>query len=252
MAQAITVSEQHDYDRGAALTRQEYQANFDSYRADLLTGRHALIGNLAIAAVLLVGAFGLYEVLGYAVGRATRAAVERRRSDSESSSSGFARDLAWLLGVPLVLIGGVVLWWGPWRPPYAPPQGEDVFTIAAGTWDWVGSDSFCVSNRETIAFSPDHRTMTLQTVKPWTDSAGQQHRVARYDLIDHGRGFVRGKIRGEARRTDAGEPVVWDLVLTSHETFEWHRTDWVRGTRTKPLRRCPPTADQVIDQADQD
>jgi hypothetical protein len=68
-----------------------------------------------------------------------------------------------------------------------------------------------------------------------------EHRVAEYDIQEVSRRHVRGRIRGETRRTDAGEPVVWDLVLTSRDEYRWHRTDWPPGSDTKSVRRCPAT-----------
>ncbi len=45
-------------------------------------------------------------------------------------------------------------------------------------------------------------------------------------------------IVGETRLTDAGEPVVWDLVLKSEDSFCWDRTDWEQGGCTKNNARC--------------
>jgi hypothetical protein len=50
---------------------------------------------------------------------------------------------------------------------------------------------------------------------------------------------LRMVIEGETRKTAAGEPVVWDLVLLSNDQFCWHRTDWSPGACTKAIVRCP-------------
>jgi hypothetical protein len=154
----------------------------------------------------------------------------------------FLRDLALLLGLPLVAIVGLVVWWAPWKPAYEAPEGSEVFAVAAGTWDWTTSpaDSVCVARRHSIAFTPDRRVMTITQSEPWTDDDGAERQVAVYDLSESSRAHVRGLIRGEARLTDAGEPVAWDLELTSADSYRWRRTDLPRLLgRTAEIRRCP-------------
>lgn len=50
---------------------------------------------------------------------------------------------------------------------------------------------------------------------------------------------IRGFITDETRKTPDGRLVVWDLVLTSRNSYAWHRTDWAPGSYTAELRRCP-------------
>jgi hypothetical protein len=88
--------------------------------------------------------------------------------------------------------------------------------------------------------------MALTMRKTWTDDDGEAHRTAIYDLSNPTLSSVRGAIRGEERLTETGEPVVWDLVLTSPESFAWHRADWPAGSLTGTLRRCPPGTDSLI------
>ena len=161
-----------------------------------------------------------------------------------SDNQVMLRDLSVLLVGPLVLMLALLAWWRPWVT-YEVPAGTDIFGVAAGTWDWAGADSFCVRDPHTIAFSSDQRVLVLTHKLPWTDSSGVEHRVAEYDIQQSSRRHVRGRIRGETRRTEAGEPVVWDLVLTSRDEYRWHRTDWPKGGYTKPVRRC--TVTQAMD-----
>lgn len=147
------------------------------------------------------------------------------------------RDLSLLLGVPLALSVALLIWLQPWVK-YEIPADTDIYAVVAGTWDWAGADSVCVRDAHTISFSPDQRIMVLTHTLPWTDSEGVEHRVAEYDIQEVSRRHVRGLIRGETRRTDAGEPVVWDLVLRSPDEYRWHRSDWPEGSYTKPVRRC--------------
>jgi hypothetical protein len=158
-----------------------------------------------------------------------------------SNRRTFLRDMAFLL----VLAAAAVLslfWWAPWAPEYEVPPDTDIFTVAAGTWGWTTApaDSFCVARWHTVAFSPDRTVMTITANEPWTDSVGTVHQLAVYDLSEHSRHHVRGQIRGETRLTSAGEPVVWDLVLTSPDSYHWHRADWPFFSYTASVGRCPP------------
>ena len=158
-----------------------------------------------------------------------------------SEQPRFLRDLALLLGIPGLLFILLVVWWRPWdriAEPYAAPDG-DVFAAAAGIWDWEGAEEFCRKDPHTIAFSEDRALMTLVSREPWTDSSGTVHQATEYEVLEHSAGRVRGRIRGEDRRTADGEPVIWDLVLVDANTYRWHRTDWPLGGFTKPVHRCP-------------
>ena len=42
----------------------------------------------------------------------------------------------------------------------------------------------------------------------------------------------------ETRRTSSGEPVVWDLVITAPDVYQWHRTDWPENGLTRAIIRC--------------
>jgi hypothetical protein len=158
-----------------------------------------------------------------------------------SEGALFLRDLALLLGVPLVLLVALLSWWKPWLPTvYLAASPDDAVRVASGTWDWVGRVNWCRDDPETITFSADHRQMIIADRKGWkNDSTGQIEHVAVYDIQDITRSRIRGLIRGESRKTDAGQPVVWDLMLRTENSFAWHRTDWAESNRTKSLRRCP-------------
>ncbi|HET7553399.1 MAG TPA: hypothetical protein VFK04_19045 [Gemmatimonadaceae bacterium] len=152
----------------------------------------------------------------------------------------FVHDTAILVAL-VAVIGGLVAWWAPWKPDYEVPADTDIFTVASGTWAWstAPADSFCVTRRHTVAFSPDRSIMTITQGEPWTDSAGVVHQVAVYDIMEHSRHHVRGQIRGESRLTANGTPVVWDLVLSSADSYHWHRADWPSFSYTASIQRCP-------------
>jgi len=150
------------------------------------------------------------------------------------------RDLVFLLALPAGLLVGVLSLWRPWEvSTYVPQAPQTVYSVAAGLWDWADADSFCVKNPHRIWFAPRQDSMYIYYARPWTDSAGTVDSGAVYELQGHSGSHLRGFIVDETRRTPAGELVVWDLVLTSPNSYAWHRSDWVAGSYTKPIRRCP-------------
>lgn len=175
-------------------------------------------------------------------------------SRAASAQRGIVRDLGLLIGVPLafavLVIVGMTLWWQPWTS-YVVPAGTDASDIVAGTWDWTTApaDSFCIANRHTIRFSDDRRVMSIAQLHAWTEDDGSTRRVSIYDLREGSRGHLRGRIRGESRLTPMGEPVVWDLRLTSSDSYQWERTDWPAFAATAEIHRCPPGTPEAPDEA---
>jgi hypothetical protein len=108
------------------------------------------------------------------------------------------------------------------------PEDADVFEIAAGTWGWVDGPNTCKANPHTISFASDRQSMTYE------DGSGTYV----YDIVEHEMGRIRGAIRGEDRMTDAGVPVVWDLLLRGPNMYVWHRTDWPALMTEGPVVRC--------------
>jgi len=119
--------------------------------------------------------------------------------------------------------------------PYQVPDGETVFSVAEGLWDWAGQPGSCTDNPHTISFTEDRSEMLLTYTRP--DSTTSQ-REYRYEIRDVGPSSIRGFIHGETRRTDDGQLVVWDLVLTGHDEYRWHRTDWPPRLYTGKVVRC--------------
>jgi hypothetical protein len=153
----------------------------------------------------------------------------------------FYRDVSLLLGIPFILVVLLIVWWRPWKT-YEVPASSDIFTAVTGRWDWEGAEGFCERDPHTIAFSPDREVMIITAARPWTDSAGVVHQRTEYDIEEADQNRIRGRIRGETRLTQTGEPVVWDLVLQSPDEYRWHRTDWpgIPGVGvTRAIRRCP-------------
>lgn len=139
----------------------------------------------------------------------------------------------------LPLIAIAVVTYGRLTRPYTVPAGSSVFEVAQGRWAWTTVPAGCDTSWHRITFSPDRRTMTIRSSKPYERSDGTFDSVAVYDISAQTDTWIRGAIRGETRLTPDGKPVVWDLVLLSKDKYAWHRTDWVTGGRTASIQRCP-------------
>ena len=134
--------------------------------------------------------------------------------------------------------------WSTRVSPYSVPEDADIRETVTGRWTWT-SDSAGCENAHTIAFAEDGEVMTITS-----NDIGMADPVTTYDVEFVSRSTIRGVIRNETRVTDAGAPVVWDLVLTSPDEYRWQRSD-VPGRYTAGIRRCPdlaegsPEVDQV-------
>ncbi len=126
--------------------------------------------------------------------------------------------------------------WSTRVSPYSVPEDADIRETVTGRWTWT-SDSAGCENAHTIAFAEDGAVMTITS-----NDIGMANPVTTYDVEFVSRSTIRGVIRNETRVTDAGAPVVWDLVLTSPDEYRWQRTD-VPGRYTASIRRCPDLAD---------
>lgn len=120
------------------------------------------------------------------------------------------------------------------------PADKEVFDVAAGTWGWMTGQNTCKKNPHTIAFSADRQTMMLTYRDSLDDTTAAGTWV--YDILEHEPWRVRGAIRGEERKTDAGQLVVWDLVLRGPNLYAWHRTDWPALVMTDLNQRCDSTS----------
>lgn len=130
--------------------------------------------------------------------------------------------------------------------PYAVPADEDIFAVVQGRWAWTTQGDGCAGDWHRIDFSSDRSMMTITSSKPYKGANGALDSVATYDVLSHSRSWIRGAMRGETRLTRTGQPVVWDLVLRSHDSYAWHRTDWLFGGHTAAIRRCPEPATSTM------
>ena len=159
-------------------------------------------------------------------------------ASSSSRIHATIAQVALTVGLLTVIGGGIAIYW--MARPYEPPSGADIFAVVEGKWAWTTSDSGCTKEWHRITFSPDRTVMMIAASKPYEGADGKFDSVAVYDIEAHTPTWIRGAIRGETRLTDAGKPVVWDLVLRSEDRYVWHRTDWEPRGSTAAIRRCPP------------
>ena len=150
---------------------------------------------------------------------------------------GIISRLALVVFLPgLAALVGLYVWWN--RPYEVPGDADGIFAAVEGKWAWTTSDSGCTSEWHRITFTPDRRVMTIAASKPYDGADGKRDSVAVYDIEAHTRHSIRGAIRGETRLTNAGKPVIWDLVLRSPDRYVWHRTDWPERGSTGVIERC--------------
>jgi hypothetical protein len=149
-------------------------------------------------------------------------------------------ELALIFGIPALIAIGLVMLYRSAVAPYTPSGDEDIYAVVTGVWSWEGESGEC-RDPHRIEFSPDRKVMTIIQASSWTEEDGLPQQTSIYD-ISIVNGMIRGLIRGETRMTSAGEPVVWDLILSSHDSYYWRQADWedlgILG-RTAGIERCP-------------
>lgn len=115
----------------------------------------------------------------------------------------------------------------------------DITERLAGTWAWEAQADACnAANTHTYEFSKDRRMMYL--VYKEGAVVGDFEPKARnpYAILDVSSHRIRTRIPGETRLTDSGEPVEWDLVKTSRDSYCWRRADWSYYSCTGQIIRC--------------
>ena len=134
----------------------------------------------------------------------------------------------------LVVAFGV---WAMTHVGYEFPDG-DLPANLAGRWDWSTETEPCGPTAHVISFADDRSTMTIAKAANGADTGW----TATYDIQELSSGRLRGAIRGESRLTEAGVPVVWDLVMFGPNEYHWQQTDWQSWMYTAAVRRCGTTA----------
>lgn len=122
---------------------------------------------------------------------------------------------------------------------YEVPRGGDIFAVVRGAWAWTPGDSACHVNPHHIAFTADRHTMSITAEHAYKRADGSLDSIAYYEIVQSTRSSIRGVLRGETRLTRDSQPVEWDLVLKSANSYTWRRTDWPAWQHTRTIQRCP-------------
>ncbi len=113
-----------------------------------------------------------------------------------------------------------------------------------GDWGWEESEELgCGQNSQTLTFTKDRKVMLLKH-KEASATQGIPAEAVRYRVLQ-AEPTLRMAIEGETRRTPAGEPVVWDLIMITADRYCWHRTDWALDACTSAVVRCPVSEGSV-------
>jgi len=115
---------------------------------------------------------------------------------------------------------------------------KDLPTYVAGRWDWNFRDHPCTDSAHVISFAPDGSTMEIRQES--ARGKGGANDPAVYDILQITPSRIRGAIRGETRKTSAGVPVVWELVMFSRNEYHWQRTDLPAWNYSAGIVRCSP------------
>jgi hypothetical protein len=111
-------------------------------------------------------------------------------------------------------------------------------SLLSGSWGFTEGEDTCSANPHEISFSQDRMFLDVQTRVPIEGARGRTESEFRYRILSYTGSSIRLELEGETRKTKAGEPVVWDLILRGSDEYCWQRSDWPRGACTKPVVRC--------------
>ncbi len=111
----------------------------------------------------------------------------------------------------------------------------DLFEFIKGRWDYTTDEPACTVNPFTLDVVED-RTQFINRSEPNKDSDSTH--VSIYDVLEVTPEYIRGRIQGEERLTESGEPVIWDIIPLNEQSFCWRRADWPSENCTAPIIRC--------------
>jgi hypothetical protein len=119
---------------------------------------------------------------------------------------------------------------------------SDPFVLLPGTWDWANRPGSCQDNPQTLALSADRTRVTLEYRKPVTNAAGKPQKSEVYKILDARARLLHTVVEGETRKDRTGQPVTYDFMFVSDNSFCWHRSDWGKSQCTKMMVRCQAPA----------
>jgi hypothetical protein len=122
--------------------------------------------------------------------------------------------------------------------PQSISVSTDIFQLVPGTWAWDNKPNACQGMTQRFEIASDRKTMRIYHSEPIEGFDGEKTSVTDYVIEGSEPGVLHTFIPAETRKTDAGEPVKWDLVAVGRNRIAWHRADWPEAGLTDMLRRC--------------
>ena len=117
-------------------------------------------------------------------------------------------------------------------------QSRPIAEVLRGVWDWEEAPKRCQDNPHSISFTTGGSRMEVRHPKGAVVGSKAPEVVTVYRVLAEGPRALRMEIVGETRRTERGDPVVWDLILLSDDSYCWRRTDWPPQGCTGRVLRC--------------
>jgi hypothetical protein len=111
--------------------------------------------------------------------------------------------------------------------------------VLPGVWDWEEAPKQCQENPHSISFTAGGSRMEVRHPKGAVVGNQAPQLVTVYRILAEAPASLRMEIVGETRKTERGDPVVWDLILLSRDSYCWRRTDWPPQGCTGRILRCP-------------
>lgn len=153
-----------------------------------------------------------------------------------SRSSKVVRDLLLLIGLPFLLMVGLLIRSSDQVPGQAPTSG-DLFATMAGRWSATADSAGCAAAWQEISFDSARARMTFAA----TDGQRKEYLI---QGVEPDRLITL--LVGDTTQGDDGAQATWILITTSDTSFVWRRRDWFAGHVSDPTFRCPVAPSTII------
>lgn len=118
-------------------------------------------------------------------------------------------------------------------------RGRRITDVLPGVWGWEAAPKRCQENPHYISFTAGGSRMEIRHPKGAVVGNQAPEVVTVYRILATSADALKMEIIGETRKTERGDPVVWDLIVLSPDSYCWHRTDWPPQGCTGRVLRCP-------------
>jgi len=146
-----------------------------------------------------------------------------------SRSSKVVRDLLLLIGLPFMLMVGLLIRSSRQVTGQAPRSGN-LFVTMAGRWSMDPATTSCDSAWQEVTFDSARTRMDI------VSAAGRRDA---YLIQEREPDRLITLLVGDSTLGDDGAQAVWILIVTTDTSFVWRRRDWFAGHVSEPAYRCP-------------